>query len=102
MQVKYNKKASQHISSTIDYYLENFGTQATVNLAHEIDEKIKTLRKYPEIGFPEPLLRDRYILYRATHIGKYHKLIYYVRGKTLRVAAFWDMRMRPDKLTKMV
>lgn len=45
MQVKYNKKASQHISSTIDYYLENFGTQATVNLAHEIDEKIKTLRK---------------------------------------------------------
>lgn len=48
MQVKYNKKASQHISSTIDYYLEN------------------------------------------------------VRGKTLRVAAFWDMRMRPDKLTKMV
>ncbi len=39
MLVKYNKKAVQHISSTIDYYLEHFGQQATTNLAHEIDEK---------------------------------------------------------------
>ena len=37
MLVKYNKKALQHISSTIDYYLEHFGQQATTNLAHEID-----------------------------------------------------------------
>ena len=44
MQVKYNAKATQHISSTIDYYLEHFGVQATTNLAHEIDEKVKTLR----------------------------------------------------------
>ena len=102
MQVKYNAKATKHICSTIDYYLEHFGIQATTNLAHEIDEKIKTLKKYPEIGFPEPLLKDRYILYRATHIGRYHKIIYYVRGKTIRVAAFWDMRMHPNKLKTMV
>ena len=102
MLVKYNAKATKHICSTIDYYLEHFGVQATTNLAHEIDEKIKTLKKYPEIGFPEPLLKDRYILYRATHIGRYHKIIYYVRGKTLRIAAFWDMRMNPDKLSRMI
>ena len=44
MQVKYNAKAMRHISSTIDYYLEHFGKQATTNLAPEIDEKVKTLR----------------------------------------------------------
>lgn len=102
MQVKYNAKATLHISSTIDYYLEHFGVQATTNLAHEIDEKVKTLRKYPEIGFPEPLLKNYYLQYRATHIGKYHKLIYYVKGNTLRIAAFWDMRMSPAKLRKRI
>ena len=102
MQVKYNKKAVQHISGTVDYYLEHFGLQAATNLAHEIDEKIKTLRKYPEIGFPEPLLKSRYILYRATIIGRYHKLIYYVKGNTLRIAAFWDMRMEPQKLQNRI
>ena len=102
MQVKYNAKALKHISSTVDYYLEHYGKQTTSNLAHEIDEKVKTLLKYPEIGFPEPLLRDRYILYRATHVGRYHKLIYYVKGNTLRIAAFWDMRMHPDRLKKKI
>ena len=92
----------KHIGSTIDYYLEHYGVQATTNLAHEIDEKIKTLRKYPEIGFLEPLLKDRYNLYRATIIGRNYKIVYYVRGKTIRIAAFWDMRMHPDRLKKMI
>ena len=33
MQVKYNKKAVDHINAVIDYYLENYGEQATTNLA---------------------------------------------------------------------
>ena len=75
MLVKYNKKALQHISSTIDYYLEHFGQQATTNLAHEIDEKVKMLRKYPGIGFPEPLLKSYYTPYKATIVGRYFRYL---------------------------
>ena len=71
-------------------------------IAHEIDEKVKMLRRYPGIGFPEPLLRGYYNLYKATIVGRYYKLIYYVRGNTLRIAAFWDMRMHPDKLKNRI
>ena len=60
------------------------------------------LRKYPGIGFPEPLLHEYYIPYKATIVGRYHKLIYYVRGNTLRIVAFWDMRMSPSKLKKRI
>jgi hypothetical protein len=28
--------------------------------------------------------------------------VYYVTGDTLRIAAFWDMRMNPDKLKKTI
>lgn len=102
MQVKYSKKAQKQINSVIDYYLCHFGKQATLNLAHEIDEKVKMLCKYPEIGFIESMLRDKDILYRATLVGRYHKLIYYTKGDILRIAAFWDMRMHPDKLKTMI
>ena len=60
------------------------------------------LLKFPEAGFPEPLLKDRRIFYRAVHIGKYYKMIYYVHCDAIRVSAFWDMRMHPDKLQKTV
>ena len=45
MQIKYNAKAKRHIGSTIDYYLSHYGKQATLNLAHEIDEKVKNIAK---------------------------------------------------------
>ena len=53
MQIKYNAKARRHIGSTIDYYLSHYGKQATLNLAHEIDEKVKT-----GTTFTFSLLRD--------------------------------------------
>jgi plasmid stabilization system protein ParE len=77
MLVKYNKKAKQHIGSVIDYYLENYSLQAATNLAHEIDEKVKMLRKYPGIGFREPLLMGHYEQYRATIVGQHYKIILY-------------------------
>lgn len=48
------------------------------------------------------VLKDRYIPYRATIIGRYYKIIYYLRGSTLRIAAFWDMRMDPRNLKKRI
>jgi len=50
----------------------------------------------------EPLLADRKIRYRASVINDYYKVIYYVMGDTLRIAAFWDMRMSPEKLKKSI
>ena len=74
MQIKYSAKARQHIGSTIDYYLDHFGRQAALNLAYDIDAKVKSLEKFPEIGFPEPLLKDKAILYRALIVGRIFEL----------------------------
>ncbi len=98
MQVKYNAKARKQISDTILYYLEEFGKQATFNLSRRIDEKVRLLSNHPGIGHPESLLNNQKILYRSIIIGRYHKIIYYTKGETLRIAAFWDMRMHPNKL----
>lgn len=102
MQVEYNSKAIKHISSTFDYYLKYFGKQATENLAANIDEKVKRLLRFPDIGHPEPLLRNKSILYRSLIVDKNHKLVYYIKGNTIRIAAFWDMRMHPNRLSKKI
>ena len=78
------------------------GERAAANLHQKYLQKQKRLLKYPESGTPEPQLRDRKIQYRFVIINDYYKMIYYVRGEVLRIAAFWDMRMHPDKLRKTI
>ena len=62
------------------------------------------LERYPEIGFPEPLLKERNKLYRARHINKRFKLIYYYSEKTdtLHVVDIWDSKREPQSLAKRI
>ena len=102
MQVEVSKRAQQQWFRTLVYYNEMGGERAAANLHQKYLQKQKRLLKYPESGTPEPQLRDRKIQYRFVIINDYYKMIYYVRGEVLRIAAFWDMRMHPDKLRKTI
>ena len=102
MQIEVSKRAQRQWLRILVYYNEMGGQRAAVNLQQKYLKKQERLLKYPESGFPEPLLSERKILYRASIINEYYKVIYYVKGDVLRIAAFWDMRMHPDKQKKMV
>ncbi|MBQ8065556.1 MAG: type II toxin-antitoxin system RelE/ParE family toxin [Prevotella sp.] len=102
MQIEVSKRAQHQWLRILVYYNEMGGERAAFRLHQKYLQKQARLLKYSESGFPEPLLRDRKILYRAAIINDYYKLIYYVRGDVIRVAAFWDMRMHPDKLRKTI
>ncbi|MBQ9186793.1 MAG: type II toxin-antitoxin system RelE/ParE family toxin [Prevotella sp.] len=102
MQIEVSKRAQHQWLRILVYYNEMGGERAAFRLHQKYLQKQARLLKYPESGFPEPLSRDRKILYRAAIINDYYKLIYYVRGDVIRVAAFWDMRMHPDKLRKTI
>jgi len=102
MQIEVSKRAQHQWLRILVYYNEMGGERAAFRLHQKYLQKQARLLKYPESGFSEPLLRDRKILYRAAIINDYYKLIYYVRGDVIRVAAFWDMRMHPDKLRKTI
>ena len=41
-------------------------------------------------------------IYRSKIVGKHNKMYYFVRGNTLVIAAFADMRMHPNKIMKIV
>lgn len=90
MQVEVSKRAQRQWLRILIYYNEMGGQRAAANLHQKYLKKQDRLLKHPESGFPEPLLSDRKILYRASIINEYYKVIYYAKGDILRIAAFWD------------
>ena len=102
MQLEVSKRAQQQWLRILVYYNEMSGQRAAANLHQKYLKKRERLLKHPESGLPEPLLADRKIRYRASIINDYYKVIYYVKGDVLRIAAFWDMRMNPEKLKKTI
>ena len=58
--------------------------------------------RFPDTGFPEPLLVRRKKLFRAAILNRNYKMIYYVDNDTIWVAAIWDMRMHPNRLRRMI
>lgn len=102
MRVEVSRRAMRQWQQILIYYNETGGRRAAEKLYEKYLGRLKRILEYPESGFPEPLLKNRKIFYRAISINKYYKVIYSVEGDTLRIAAFWDMRMHPDKLRRRI
>ena len=88
MQIKFTDKAIAHLESILDIYIEYAGELSAMKFSKAVDAKLNKLLRFPEIGFPEPLLVDRKYFYRATIIQGNYKMIYYVDNDIIWVVAF--------------
>ena len=102
MQFKLSSIAVRHLQEIIDSHLEYCGEQSAMKLSHQIDEKLRTLTRFPESGAPEELLKGKVILYRSKLINKRYKMIYHIGEDAILVDAFWDMRMHPARLQQRI
>ena len=73
-----------------------------MKLSTLVDDKLRTLSKFPEFGAPEELLKGHKIQYRSKQINKRYKFIYHIAEDTIIIDAFWDMRMHPDNLVNRI
>ena len=100
MQVKFTDKAISHLESIIDIFLEYAGERYATKFSNLVESKLQQLQTFPSIGFKEPLLSGRKKLYRSVILYENYKMVYYVDEDTIWIAAFWDMRMNPEKLRR--
>ncbi|MBQ6730021.1 MAG: hypothetical protein IJQ83_07815 [Bacteroidales bacterium] len=56
------------------------------------------LEDNPYMGQIEPLLANKPKEYRSIVINRLNKIIYYIKGETIRVSALWDTRREPKSL----
>ena len=103
-QVKWQKRAENELYRYLVKGVIEFGETTANNFAAKVSSINKDLERFPEIGYPEPLLKGRKKLYRARHIIGRFKLIYYYCERTdiVHIADIWDTRREPTKLANRI
>lgn len=103
-QVKWQKRAEHELYRYLVKGFLEFGETTANKFAAKAGYISEELAKFPETGFPEPLLKERKKLYRAYHINRRFKLIYYYAAgtDTVHIADIWDTRREPSKLSKRI
>ena len=95
MQVTWNKKALTQLDAVMRYGSQEFGERTTQRLYARIMSYEPLLAANPRLGVAEPLLAGRKREYRSIVVHKLFKLVYYVKGDTIYIAALWDTRREP-------
>ena len=102
MRVEWSEKAEWNRDPIGDYICERFGYKRMEKYIEEVDQTIGMIMRTPNIGSIDPLFRDHPIAYRSVIINSLSKMVYYVQGDTIRIAAFWDTRQEPKTQARQV
>ncbi|MBR3432006.1 MAG: type II toxin-antitoxin system RelE/ParE family toxin [Bacteroidaceae bacterium] len=81
-----------------------FGTYIANKTALRIKEIQKLLERFPKMGYKEQLLVERSLTYRAYHINKRFKIIYWfdeVKDMVI-IEDIWDVHREPQNLKNRI
>lgn len=102
MKVSWSKKAGDAVVQTSVYILDKFGPKASEEFLQEVQHVSDLLESNPCLGPVEPLLAQKSKPYRSVVLNHLNKIVYYIKGDTIRITTFWDTRREPraqaDKL----
>ena len=103
-EVKWQKRAEGELYRYLVKGFQEFGETTANKFAARVRHINEELRKFPEIGYPEPLLKERKKTYRSYHINQRFKIVYYYSSKadTVHIVDIWDTRREPNWLAKRI
>lgn len=96
MRVNWDSKALNGRDQIADYIRERFGAKHKNLFLQHVRQTTKMLKRHPEIGSIDPLFADRPRTYRSVIIDNLSKIVYFVEGDVIYIAAFWDCRRDPS------
>ena len=95
MKIHWHKRADAALHQVEDYVLENFGEKVRQEFMDEVEQAVLALADMPTLGLLDPLFAHRKQAYRSIIVRRPNKVVYYVKGDTIHIAAFWDTRREP-------
>lgn len=95
MNVSWSKRAAKSAQLTATYIFKEFGNNSSQKFLLEIAHVSQLLEGNPYLGPIEPLLLNKKKQYRSVVVNHLNKLVYYINGNTIRIAAIWDTRREP-------
>ncbi len=100
MKIQWHKRADAALHQVEDYVLENFGEKVRQEFMDEVEQAVLALADMPTLGQLDPLFAHRKQAYRSIIVRRLNKVVYYVKGDTIHIAAFWDTRREPKNQAK--
>lgn len=99
LKVLWTDTASGQLEDIFDYYKVKANLTVARKLVKGIVQKTASLSKRPRRGQREDLLADRAKEYRYLIEGNY-KIIYWLEETAIYIAAVFDTRQNPDKISR--
>ena len=100
VKIIWTKKAFNQLERAIKYIKEEQGRSYAEIVLTKILEKTQLLKKNPEIGQPEPLLKHKKNIYRYLIVWSY-KIIYRGHKKKVVISRIFHTSRNPDRLRRM-
>lgn len=97
MRVIWHPQAEDALDQVANYVRKQFGAKRRNFFLQEVRQTTKMLQRSPYIGPIDPLFDNRPIAYRYVIINGLSKMVYFIEGETIYIAAFWDTRREPKK-----
>lgn len=95
MKIRWHKRAVAQLYEVENNVLWKFGEQARQEFMDEVEQSVLKLSDMPMMGALGPLFAHRKRAYRSIIVRKLNKVVYYVDGGAVHIAAFWDCRREP-------
>ena len=97
MKIIWHPRAEKEKDIIADYIRWRFGDKHMEEFMQEVDKIAQMLMSSPNIGKIDPLYAHRVKTYRSVVINGLSKMVYYIDGDSVRIAAFWDTRREPKR-----
>lgn len=95
MNIRWHKRAATQLHQVEEYVLRDFGERIRQEFMDEVEHAVLSLVDMPTMGKIDPLFVHRKQAYRSIIVRRLNKIVYYVQGNTIHIAAFWDTRREP-------
>jgi len=96
------ESAEKDMLGTAEYILSEFGEVTQQKFYRETFHTAELLGTNPNMGRIEPLLANRATTYRSILVNGINKIVYAVKGDTVEISGFWNMRREPQKLADSI
>ncbi|MBP5502640.1 MAG: type II toxin-antitoxin system RelE/ParE family toxin [Bacteroidales bacterium] len=104
MNIKWKLQARASLRQIVYYIKTKFDNNAVNKFRCAVEQQLKVLESFPDIGAPDPLFYDRATTYRSVLINRLSKMVYFVDydNNTIVISAFWDCRQDPTNQASQV
>ena len=100
MKIHWHKRADASLHQVEEYVLRDFGERVRLEFMDEVEQAVLALTNMPNMGKIDPLFAHRKQEYRSIIIRRFNKVVYYIKGDIIHIAAFWDTRREPKNQAK--